>query len=105
MRRNRNTHITWRDEKTSKELESVKFVPSSLLHCTANRYQSAVSDTNDLPDVTHLRPFYNPNANELRSMVDSTEGVMKDALVTSRQAPDMDMIPGRGAIFDFIDKD
>lgn len=81
----RQPRISWRDEETSKELASVQTIP--------NRY-------GDLPDVAHLRPFYNPGASKLRNMANNAESGLSDLTLNVKSTPDISMVPDRSVMFE-----
>ena len=81
----RQARIKWRDEETSKELASIQTIP--------NRH-------GDLPDVTHLRPFYNPSTSKLRNMANNAESGISDLMLNVKSVPDISMIPNRSIMFE-----
>ena len=82
---NKSTKIKWRDEETDRDIANIQLIP--------NRY-------GDLPDVSHLRPVYNPNSAKIKNMANDVEADLSDLVRDNKTVADISMIPNRITIHD-----
>lgn len=87
----RSSRIKWRDEETSADLTTVLVIP--------NRYTGNTDIHNtpvdELPDVSHLRPVYNPDPAKLKRLASSMDSGLSDLTRDNKAVPSVDMIPQR----------